>query len=301
MVSAHVPDLDSLALLLEVAETGSLGKAAAAHGISQPAASARIKTMERLVGVPLLDRGARGSTLTDQGRLVAGWAHEVLLAAQSLDVGVASLRADRDGRLRVAASMTVAEHLLPGWLVRQAASDPTTTVSLLAMNSADVAAAVLARTVELGFIEGPTVPAGLSSQVVRRDRLVLVVPPAHSWARRAEPVGGAELAGTRLVQRESLSGTRLALEAALRRWRPLAMPLLELSTSSAVRAAVAAGAGPAVLSELAVGDDLAAGRLVEVPLTGISRTRSLRAVWPTGRRPDGPARALLSIAGRPRT
>jgi len=278
MALERVPDLDSLALLLEVAATGSLGRAAAAHGLSQPAVSARVQAVERLVGFPLLVRGARGSTLTPQGALLADWARGVLGAAAVLDAGIASLRGDLDARLRVAASLTVAEHLLPGWLVRLAAARPDTAVSLTASNSADVAVAVLDGQVELGFVEGPDLPGGLQEQVVGADRLVVVVPPGHPWSRRHRPVEATELAATRLVQREPTSGTRTALEHALAGLGPLAAPLLELSTSSGVRAAVAAGAGPAVLSDLAVSEDLAAGRLVQVPLRGVDLRRQLRAV-----------------------
>jgi len=292
MALERVPDLDSLALLLEVAATGSLGRAAAAHGLSQPAVSARVQAVERLVGFPLLVRGARGSTLAPQGALLAG----VLGAAAVLDAGIASLRGDLDARLRVAASLTVAEHLLPGWLVRLAAARPDTAVSLTASNSADVAVAVLGGQVELGFVEGPDLPGGLQEQVVGADRLVVVVPPGHPWSRRRRPVEATELAATRLVQREPTSGTRTALEHALAGLGPLAAPLLELSTSSGVRAAVAAGAGPAVLSDLAVSEDLAAGRLVQVPLRGVELRRQLRAVWTVGQRPGGPARDLLAIA-----
>jgi len=296
MALERVPDLDSLALLLEVAATGSLGRAAAAHGLSQPAVSARVQAVERLVGFPLLVRGARGSTLTPQGALLADWARGVLGAAAVLDAGIVSLRDDLDARLRVAASLTVAEHLLPGWLVRLAAARPDTAVSLTASNSADVAVAVLDGQVELGFVEGPDLPGGLQEHVVGADRLVVVVPPGHPWSRRRRPVEATELAATRLVQREPTSGTRTALEQALAGLGPLAAPVLELSTSSGVRAAVAAGAGPAVLSDLAVSEDLAAGRLVQVPLRGVDLRRQLRAVWPVGQRPGGPVRDLLAIA-----
>jgi len=100
------------------------------------------------------------------------------------------------------------------------------------------------------------------------------------------------------VQREPASGTLTALEAALAGHGQLAAPLLELSSTSAVRAAVLAGAGRAVLSSLAVRDDLASGRLVRVTLDGVDLARSLRAVWPAGQRPSGPARDLLAIAQR---
>ncbi|MEO7059634.1 MAG: LysR family transcriptional regulator [Lapillicoccus sp.] len=291
-----VPDLDSLQLLLEVAETGSLGRAAQRHGLSQPAVSARVQAMERLVGFPVVSRTARGSTLTPAGALLVEWARGVLGAAEVLDAGIGSLRSQRDGRLRVAASLTVAEHLLPMWLVRLAATHPGTAVSLTATNSAEVAADVLAGVADIGFIEGPDLPEGLQEQVVARDRLVLVVPPGHPWARRRTPVEVADLASTRLVHREPTSGTRAFLERALVGLGPLPTPLLELSTSTAVRSAVAAGAGPAVLSDLSVRADVASGRLVEVGVRGVDLARRLRAVWPVGTRLPPAAVDLLRLS-----
>ncbi len=292
-----VPDLDSLALLLEIAQEGSLGRAAVLHGVSQPAVTARLRSMERLVGVALVERSSTGSRLTPAGALVADWARGVLDAADVLAAGIGSLRADAGSRLRVAASLTIAEHLLPFWLARFAEHYPSTTISLDAMNSVQVEVAVLAGSVDLGFVEGPRVAAGLSFQVVARDRLAVVVPPGHPWSRRHVTVTAAELAETRLVQREPTSGTRTALEAALAP-RVTAPPVLELSTTSAVRRAAAAGAGPAVLSVLAVRDDIAAGRLVEVPVPGLDLERNLRAVWRRGQQLSAPARDLLSVAHR---
>jgi DNA-binding transcriptional LysR family regulator len=75
----------------------------------------------------------------------------------------------------------------------------------------------------------------------------------------------------------------------------LARPLIELSSTTAVKAAAVSGAGPAVLSELALGEELSAHRLVSIPLSDIQLRRALRAVWPTGHRPTGPARELLSL------
>src|SRR6476469_4247727 len=121
MALDRVPDLDTLSLVLEVAASGSLSKAGAARGLSQPAVSARMRGLERLVGFTVLARSARGSTLTPEGALLAEWARGVLAAADVLGAGIASLRSDRSARLRVAASLTVAEHLLPGWLVVLAA------------------------------------------------------------------------------------------------------------------------------------------------------------------------------------
>ncbi|MFB7784448.1 LysR family transcriptional regulator [Streptomyces vinaceus] len=293
---AHrVPDLGALELLLEVARVGSLSGAAKRMGITQPAASSRIRAMETRLGVALVDRSPRGSTLTAEGALVTDWARRVVEAAEAFDAGAQALRGRRDSRLRVAASMTIAEYLLPGWLIALRGQRPGTAVSLHAGNSAVVAERVLAHEADLGFVEGLSVPEGLDSAVIAQDRLVVAVAPGHAWARRSKGVAAAELAATPLILREWGSGTRQVLDAALAGSGGLAAPLLELASTTAVKAAALSGAGPCVLSELALGEELAARRLVEVPVTGAPLGRALRAVWPVGNRPAGPARDLLSL------
>ncbi|WP_030672514.1 LysR family transcriptional regulator [Streptomyces cellulosae] len=290
---AHrVPDLGALELLLAVARLGSLGQAARELGITQPAASSRVRSMERQLGVALVDRSPRGSRLTDAGALVTDWARRIVEAAEAFDVGAQALRDRRDSRLRVAASMTIAEYLLPGWLLALRAQRPDTAVSLLAGNSAAVAQRLLSDEADLGFVEGLSVPTGLDSVVIAHDRLIVVTAPGHPWARRRRPLGSSELAATPLILREKGSGTRQVLDTAL---GGLARPLIELSSTTAVKAAAVSGAGPAVLSELAVREELAMRRLVSVPVDGVSLARDLRAVWPTGHRPVGPARELLSL------
>ncbi|MBJ6637982.1 LysR family transcriptional regulator [Streptomyces sp. DHE7-1] len=290
---AHrVPDLGALELLLAVARLGSLGAAAREVGITQPAASSRLRSMERQLGVALVDRSPRGSRLTDAGALVTDWARRVVEAAAAFDAGARALRDRRDSRLRVAASMTIAEYLLPGWLLALHAERPDTAVSLLAGNSAKVAELLLDGEADLGFVEGLTIPAGLDSAVIARDRLIVVTAPGHPWARRRRPLTPSELAATPLILRERGSGTRQVLDTAL---GGLARPLIELSSTTAVKASAVSGAGPSVLSELAVGEELAMRRLVRIPVDGVALRRDLRAVWPTGHRPTGPARELLSL------
>jgi molybdate transport repressor ModE-like protein len=290
---AHrVPDLAALELLLAVARLGSLGAAAREVGITQPAASSRIRSMERQLGVALVDRSPRGSRLTDAGALVTDWARRVVEAAAAFDAGARALRDRRDSRLRVAASMTIAEYLLPGWLLALHAERPDTAVSLLAGNSAKVAELLLSGEADLGFVEGLTVPTGLDSAVIAHDRLIVVTAPGHPWARRRGPVTAQELAATPLILRERGSGTRQVLDAAL---GGLARPLIELSSTTAVKASAVSGAGPSVLSELAVGEELSMRRLVSIPVEDVTLRRELRAVWPTGHRPTGPARELLSL------
>jgi DNA-binding transcriptional LysR family regulator len=204
----------------------------------------------------------------------------------------------------VAASLTIAEHLMPRWLVslqvaasRLGASTPE--VIMTATNSDQAITAVRDGKADLGFIETPYLPKGLRSRVVGHDELVLIVPADHKWAHRQRSITAAELSQTPLVTREPGSGTRDSLTAALREAlgdsTPQAHPLLELSSAAAVRAAVVAGAGPAVMSRLAVADDLAIGRLRTVAVPELHLSRQLRAIWVGGRTPPaGVARDLLT-------
>jgi DNA-binding transcriptional LysR family regulator len=314
-LSARMPDLAALEMLLAVARTGSLNSAARQVGVTQQAVSARIRAAEAQAGVTLVARTSRGSTLTPEGVVVAEWAARLLAVAAELDAGLAALRNHHHTRLRVSASMTIAEQLLPGWLVAlQAAAqrrgEQPAEIVLTAANSETVAQQVRDGTADLGFVEGPAAPPGVRSRIIGQDELLVIVRPDHPWADRREPISPAELSATPLVSREEGSGTRDALAAALATalHRPAGQSpgteppvALALSTTAAVRAAVLAGAGPAVLSELAVNEDLASHRLTHVTVAGLDLHRALRAIWTGGPvPPSGAARDLLAHVSRPR-
>lgn len=295
VAAERLPDLDSLRLLVEVADRGSIGAAAVQLGLSQPSASKRIRLLERELGVALLERGARGSVLTEQGRTITDWSRSVLEATRTLVVGASAMRTSVRAKLTSAASQTVAEYLFPHWLAVLSERNQHTSVALQVGNSGAVIELVRRHVVELGFIESPTVPRDLASRTVASDRLVVVAAPGHPWTRRRSPVGGEELLRTRLVLRESGSGTRATLERALP-GEPA--DYLELDSNSAVKVVVAGGTGVAVLSALAVAGELADGRLVEIPTAGLGLDRSFRAIWPRGRRLLGAAAEFLAVALR---
>src|SRR5215469_16343766 len=312
-LSPHVPDLAALEVLLSVARTGSLNSAARVSGVSQQAVSARVRAMEAQTGVALVHRTPRGSRLTAEGAVIAECAARLLDVAAELDAGIAALRHDRRSRLRISASSTIAEQLLPAWLAsfraaaqRPGSASPAPEIVLTEGNSETVIAQVRDGAADIGFTEGPHRPAGLRSRVIGHDRLAVVVAPGHPWAGRRSPVSAAELNGTPLVGREGGSGTRDTLSAALAArlgpGTPQAPAALSVSSTAAVRAAVLAGAAPAVISELAVAEDLAAGRLVAIQIPELDLRRALHAIWNgTPSPPAGPARDLIAhiLGGEP--
>ena len=286
-------DLQALRVLAAVAAEGSLSAAARALGVTQQAVSARMRALEAQIGAVLLERGPRGSQPTATGLLVAGWAGEILDAGERFEASVRALKESRRHTLRVAASLTIAEYLLPGWLATSAAGSGP--VRLDAENSDAVIEGVRRGAADLGFIETPDLPTDLPHRVFASDEVVVVVPPAHEWAARRD-ISAHELSATALVLRESGSGTRRALEAALQDAGapPHVAPVAELPSTLAIRTTAMSGLAPTALSGIVVRDDLRAGRLVHVPVRGMRILRPLTAVWP----PTGltaAASALLEI------
>ena len=279
MLPPDVPDLTTLDLLDAVAELGSLGQAASRHMVTQPAVSMRMSALERRLGLTLLERRPSGTCLTVAGERVVTSGRRVLAEVHALMAEVDALRAAGSSLLRVAASLTVADHLLPAWIGIVHQEVPGVSLTLEVTNSRRVLASVAARRVDIGFVEGNEADRpGLHREVIRTDRLVVVVGPRHPWARRGKPVSAGELARTDLIVREKGSGTRQVLDDALAPWGGV-RTRLELGSASAIIGAARHGDSPAVLSALAVEDDCAAGRLVAVATEGVDLTRSLRAVW----------------------
>lgn len=289
------PDLWALRALVHSAGLGSFSRAGAALGVSQQAVSQRIRTLEADLGVRLLVRSSRGSRLTPEGELVVGWASTLLTAADDFAAATRSLRDSGGPLLRIAASLTTAEYVLPPWIARWRSQlgEDGPLVQVRAANSASVVEAVRGGRADLGLIETPRIPADLGSLTIGRDSIEVVAPTTHRWARNGV-ISVPDLARTPLVLREEGSGTREALEEALESaGHPrLAAPALVVTTTLALRSAVMAGTAPGALSSLAVADDFAAGRLVRIRVRGLTITRPLSVVW-AGARPAATARSFL--------
>lgn len=284
--------LDAMRLLVAIDDRGSISAAARVLGITQPAATSRLRALEARHRITLVRRSAQGSRLSEDGQAVAAWARSVLREASVLESGLAALSTRRRGGLAVAASLTVAEQLMPGWLATMQEAHPEVHVSLVVVNSAEVLAAVRSGQVAVGFVETPGRLEDVHTTQVGSDRLLVVVAPGHRWARARRPLSRAALLEEAFVIREAGSGTR---ETFTRRLGTEPTVALAASSSGVVIASAMSGLGPAVVSELALGDQLAAGRLVEVA-TEIDLVRPLRAVWQHGTRLRGPAGDLVTIA-----
>ncbi|EKF25299.1 bacterial regulatory helix-turn-helix, lysR family protein [Mycolicibacterium hassiacum DSM 44199] len=298
----EIRSIAALETLVLIGELGSITEAARRLSVTQQAVSARLHALERAVARPLITRGPGKRVLTPAGETIAALAKDVLASLSHLEDTVAALRTGRQS-LRVAASLTVAEYLLPQWLVKLSTSYQSASpqVSVTAANSTAVFNEILAGSHTLGFVETPDIPSGLRRRRVGYDELIVVVSPDHPWAQsNRRKVSVRELAETPMVCREQGSGTRTSYERLLIARCPgisIAPPAIELPTTAAVKHVVRMGLGPAILSGLSVREDLEYGRLRRVNIDSRPLVRDITAVWPASVRSlPSEARQLIEIA-----
>jgi DNA-binding transcriptional LysR family regulator len=248
-------DLAELRVFCVAVELGSLGRAARLMQVSQPALSKRMRELERLAGTPLLQRSPRGVRPTAAGQRLYIEARPLLTEAERLESVLAELRTEH-GHIRVAASHTIAEYLLPGPLSEyQARLGRRLALELVVANSTVVHDLVIEGRADFGIAASR--PAGASSPLVRQldlceDEVVIAVSPSHPWAAR-ETIPLSEFLRTPMVMRDPSANTRQVVDAVLReRGVSLAAPVAEVGSTSAAITAALSGRAPALLSQLAV-------------------------------------------------
>ncbi|KQN02343.1 LysR family transcriptional regulator [Sphingomonas sp. Leaf230] len=255
--------LEQLRIFVGVAEREHMTRAAEALNVTQSAASAAIAALEARHGVPLFHRVGRGIELSEAGRMFLVDARAVLGRAASAELALAEYAGLERGTLRLVASQTIAGYWLPRQLAAFHARYPAISIELAIDNTEGAAARVLDGAVELGFVEGVIDEPALAHWTVANDRMVLVSD------RAADTIDEDWIRAARWIVREQGSGTRSSFEEVLRQRgvdpSDLTVALM-LPSNEAVRSAVEAGAGVAVLSQHVVAPAIAAGTLHDLPL-----------------------------------
>lgn len=178
-------DLVDLRLFINVAESASLTGGAAASFLSLPAASARIKALERDVGAQLLVRGKSGVTLTPGGQALLHHARLIVWQLERLAGDLHEFAQGVRGRVRLLANTTATTEFLPSALGAFLAANPTVSVDLQEALSHDIVRAVLDGVADVGIVAGSVRTAGLQTLPYHKDRLVLAVPAGHRLAGAA--------------------------------------------------------------------------------------------------------------------
>lgn len=247
---------------MATAQTGSTRAAASRVARSQSATSASLAELEQDFGVTLFDRVGRRLVLNERGVALLPAAVQLLDDATRLQ---ATFMHARQAPLRMAASFTVGEYLLPDLVTSWQSAHAGQAVRLRIGNSTDVVSSLLAFEVDVGFVEGGVEHASLRVRRWCTDELIIIAAPTHVLAHGRATV--RQLARAAWVLREPGSGTREASE----RWLATRLGVMrvefELGSSEAIKRIVGAGLGLGCLSRLAAAEAIASGWLVEVKTT----------------------------------
>src|SRR3989442_4181317 len=236
-----------LELFLAVLDHGGVGRAAQACHISQPAVSEHLRGLEAHFGVRLVERHGQRIRPTAAARVVEPYGRQALALLRTAEQAAGEVRGLRAGSLTIGASTTPGTYLLPAALGRVHAAYPGVTLRLEISDTREIERSVAVGQLELGAVgEAPVVP-GLAAEPWVKDELVLVVPRGHPFARR-RAVTAQAIAGEPYIAREEGSSTRGVAERYLARLGVTPTPAMELGSTEAIREAVAAGLGVALVS-----------------------------------------------------
>ena len=292
--------LNHLEVFLEAVRRESFSQAAQAMGISQATVSKYVAALERWLGAPLFLRQGRRVVPTEAARRLVPLARQMLLLAQQARQVVASPGEQLRGVLHLAASSVPAESLLPECLAAFSKQYPQVEVSLAVSDSRQATAQVLAGEAELGVVGEVEQEERLQYEEIAQDELVLIVAPEHPLAR-SRTASLEEVLRWPLIVRESGSGSRRCVEAALRQAGVAPRRLkvaLEVNANEAIRRAVAQGAGVAFQSQAVIRQEVRDGLLVPVRIRHFRPRRLLYAIWRRGQELSAPAREFLRFIKR---
>lgn len=294
-------DIHVLELFCGIVESGSFSKAASAVYLTQPTVSGHIKKLEEEIGVRLLDRLGHRATPTKAGDLLYRYAKQILALRQEAQQALDELRGGLKGELVLGASSVPGGYLLPPFIGRFRAQYPDITVVLKVSDSKEIIEAVITGAYEVGAVGAQFDDSRIEYQKFAEDEMVLVVPPTHPWASR-RIVKANELSSQPFLIRERGSGTRKIMEQALEQHH-LSMSafrvIAEMGSNEAIRQAVKAGGGIAIISRLAVASDIKCRELTAIPVAGLKLTRPFYLITHRHRSRSPICNAFLTFIGAP--
>ena len=288
-----------------VAEEMSFRKAAEVLHLSQPAVSQHVRALEEEAGAQLFDRSrgdGHGSqiSLTEAGRVLLGYANIAAETMVDARRALAALNHEVAGELRLGASTTVAQYVLPRILGAFLRQYPQVELSLVSGNTERIVEEVAEKKVTLGIIEGPPMRRDMKTERMVKDEMVLIVNPNYALTlRKGGVIAPSELAKVPLLLRERGSGSRRVVERALKKAGVSLRSLnvaMELDSTEAIISGVEAELGVGFVSRWAVGKVLRLGTVRVVPVEGLEIVRDFSFVRLVGVEVTGAAAAFQRFA-----
>jgi DNA-binding transcriptional LysR family regulator len=291
-------DTRQLAAFCAVVERKSFSQAAERLGVTQPAISLQIQSLEKRLGRQLLDRSGRRVEPTEAGQRLYRHAQRLLALEDRLVEDVAQAgEGELRGTLEIGASTGPAAIVVPLMLCEFHEANPDVRVSLVVSDTQAIVDRVAERDLELGIVGAARRHRGVVFERFLEDEIVLACPPGHRFAGRTITID--HLREEPLIVMQEGAGVRQIIEDELRaagtRLRDLNVPL-ELGLQESVKSAVEAGHGITFVSRSAVESELASGALASARVKGLEPRRQISLVRASGRPPSQVAQAFVDFA-----
>ncbi len=286
-------DLAALKVFLAVAHERSFSRAAAKVHRTQPAVSQAVRRLEVELGEQLFDRSSKSGTLTEAGRMLENYGQRLVRLAEETESAVRELRDLRRGRVLIGANEAAVHTLLP-LVSRFRQRYPDITIDVRRVPARQIAVEVQQGSLDFGALTFHPQEPGLLEVPVGSDELVLLVPPSHELAQRRQ-VSMEEVAREPVVAHNDPSPAR---ERVLRLFEEHHVPLnmvIALPSLDGIKRAVELKLGVALLPRRCAITEIASGRLVAVPVQGVSRKRQVTLVCRKAHRSHA-ADAFLGVA-----
>lgn len=264
-----------------VAEKGSFSHAAQALHMTQPAVTMQIQSLEEYFGTKLFVRSTKKIELTEAGRTLLPFAKQSIDLLKETDISMSKFTHMLEGRLQLGASLTVGEYVLPRLLGPFSKEYPNISVSLKVMNTKQILEEILSHQLTFGLIEADVNHPDVHTEALMHDELKLIMPPNHPLVQQ-DVIQLEDIVKYPFISREQGSGTRTVMEEELARAGISASSMkmvMELGSTGAVKSAVEAGLGIALLSQSSVKHEAALGVLAVRSIKDVKFVRSFYAIY----------------------
>lgn len=265
--------IDPLRIFVTIVENKHSFLAAEELYLTHPDVNSQIQSLEEELGSKLIDNTSKHLTLTQSGEIYYGYAKQILLLQDKAKQEIKQLSNVVTGDLRVGASYTIGEYILPSVVAEFAARYPKVEIDTAIANTQEIIHAVQENYLDIALVEGEVDNSDIMIRPIMEDEIILVVPNQHPLARL--PIVTSEhLQDQVWILRESGSGTRAFSDKLIKEWGIEVRKTYVFGSGQAVKQAVTAGLGIALVSRCIVKKELNAKELKSIRIKGKRLTRS---------------------------